>query len=75
MKTPLVLPDLLRALGDEVRALQGYYAHDLITQEEADERLAELQLFYPPGWYEIETLVDTRHHQPLPQKRYAEAAE
>ena len=75
MKAPLVLPILLRALGDEVRALKDYYARDLITQEEADERLAEWKLFYPPGWYEIESLSDTRRHQPLPPKRYAEAAE
>jgi putative SOS response-associated peptidase YedK len=30
----------------------------LITQEEAAERLADWELFYPPGFWDIEALAD-----------------
>ena len=75
MSTQLSLPVPLRALGDEVRALKDYCARGLITQEEADERLADWQLFYPPGWYDIVILVDARRYQALPAQQYAGAAE
>ena len=69
----LALPVLLRALGDEVRALKDYVAQGLLTPEEAAERIADWELFYPPGWHDIVILVDARRHQPLTQ--CAEAAE
>jgi hypothetical protein len=56
----LKLPVQLRALGNEVRRLQDYFARGLITQEEANERLADWGLNYPPGWYDIEILADLR---------------
>jgi hypothetical protein len=52
----------LRILGDEVRALKNYCAHGLVTQEEAAERLADWELFYPPGWADIEELVSARKY-------------
>ena len=69
----LSLPVPLRALGDEVRALQKYFARGWITQEEADERLANWGISYPSGFWDIEILVDARRHQAAPQ--LAEAAE
>ena len=60
VKLALALPVPLRALGNEVRRLQDYYARGLITQEEADERLADWDLMYPPGWANIEVLADLR---------------
>jgi hypothetical protein len=72
----LNLPVPLRALGDEVRALQKYFDRGLITQEEADERLADWELFYPPGFWDIEMLVDARRHPSLSTPSlYSEAAE
>jgi hypothetical protein len=56
----LKLPVQLRALGNEVRRLQDYFARGLITQKEANERLADWGLSYPPGWYDIEILADLR---------------
>jgi hypothetical protein len=57
----LKLPVQLRALGNEVRRLQDYFARGLISQEEADERLADWGLNnYPPGWVGIEILADLR---------------
>jgi hypothetical protein len=60
IKQTLKLPVYLHALGNEVRRLQDYHARGLITQEEADERLADWELFYPPGWVDIEKLADLR---------------
>jgi hypothetical protein len=72
----LLLPVPLRALGDEVRTLQKYFDLGLITQEEADERLADWELFYPPGFWDIETLADARRWPtPSTPSRYSEAAE
>ena len=62
----LQMPVYVRALGDEVRALDRYLGLGLITQEEAQERLAEWQLFYPPGFHRIDALVDARRGNPLP---------
>jgi hypothetical protein len=62
----LQMPVYVRALGDEVRALDRYIGLGLITQEEAQERLGEWQLFYPPGFHRIDALVDARRGQPLP---------
>jgi hypothetical protein len=59
-KLTLKLPVYLQALGNEVRRLQDYFACGLITQEEADERLADWELMYPQGWVEIEKLADLR---------------
>ena len=60
-KSSLKLPVPLRALGDEVRQLKEYHARGLITQEEADERLADWGLNnYPSGWTDIEVLADLR---------------
>jgi hypothetical protein len=59
-KLTLKLPVCLQALGNEVRRLQDYFARGLITQEEADERLADWELMYPQGWVEIEKLADLR---------------
>lgn len=60
-KSSLKLPVPLRALGDEVRKLEEYHARGLITQEEADGRLADWGLNnYPPGWADIEILADLR---------------
>lgn len=70
----LVLPVPLRALGDEVRALKDFCARGLITADEAAERLADWELFYPPGWHDIEILVDARKHQ-APAQQFAQAAE
>jgi hypothetical protein len=61
-------PVLLRALGDETRALDEYLGLGLLTQEEAQERLSEWQLFYPSGWGRITALVNARRHQPLPKE-------
>jgi hypothetical protein len=58
--TTLKLPVQLQALGNEVRRLQDYFARGLITQEEANERLADWDLMYPPGWVDIEILADLR---------------
>ena len=58
--TTLKLPVQLQALGNEVRRLQDYFARGLITQEEANERLADWDLMYPPGWVDIEILSDLR---------------
>jgi hypothetical protein len=71
----LKLPVPLRILGDEIRALKDYCARGLITPEEASERIDDWELFYPPGWSDIETLVDARR-EPLPSRlQMAEAAE
>jgi hypothetical protein len=60
-RSALKLPVPLRALGDEVRKLREYHARGLITQEEADERLADWGLNdYPPGWADIKSLADLR---------------
>lgn len=59
-------PVYLQALGDEVRELNEYLKLGLITQEEAQERLGEWGLRYPPRWHRIVELVDARRHQPLP---------
>jgi hypothetical protein len=60
-KSSLKLPVPLRALGDEVRKLREYHARGLITQKEADERLADWGLNnYPPGWADVEVLADLR---------------
>jgi hypothetical protein len=60
-KLALKLPVPLRALGDEIRKMQDYFARGLITQEEADERMADWGLdVYPPGWWDIEILADLR---------------
>jgi hypothetical protein len=67
----LALPVLLRALGDEVRALKDYVAQGLLTQEEAIERITDWELFYPPGWWDVVVLADARRHKP----QFAEAAE
>jgi hypothetical protein len=69
--TKLKLPVALRALGDEIRALEGYFAHGLVTQEEADERIGHWGLQYPPGWYLIEILIDGRRDSPLPHHSQA----
>jgi hypothetical protein len=72
----LKLPIVLRALGDEVRILQDYFARGLITQAEADQRLADWDLFYPPGFWNVELLADARR-PPLfstPAQQFAEAA-
>jgi hypothetical protein len=58
--TTLKLPVQLQALGNEVRRLQDYFARGLITQGEANERLADWDLMYPPGWVDIEILADLR---------------
>jgi hypothetical protein len=60
VKLTLKLPVHLQALGNEVRRLQDLFARGLISQEEADERLADWELFYPPGWSDIEQLADLR---------------
>jgi hypothetical protein len=77
MSNKLKLPIVLRALGDEVRALQDYFDRGLITQEEADERLADWDLFYPPGFWDIEVLASVRRQQQFTasSQQYAEAAE
>jgi hypothetical protein len=41
VKLTLKLPVHLQALGNEVRRLQDLFARGLISQEEADERLAD----------------------------------
>jgi hypothetical protein len=56
-------PVLLRALGDETRALDEYLGLGLLTQEEAQERLSEWQLFYPAGWNRVVALVSARRHK------------
>lgn len=71
----LTLPVPLRILGDEVRALKDYCARGLVTPEEAAERLADWELLYPPGWYDIVMLVNARRQQPTPSQQFAEAAE
>lgn len=63
----LQTPVYVRALGDEVRALNDYVGRGLLTQEEAQERLAEWELFYPAGWHRITSLVDARQPKPLPK--------
>lgn len=79
MNMKLHLPVPLRALGEEVRALNKFMEQGLITQEEASERIEDWQLFYPPGWHDIEMLVYARR-QPLTEceafaSEFAEAAE
>jgi hypothetical protein len=69
----LVLPVLLRALGDEVRALKDYCAQGLLTPEEAQERIDHWGLRYPAGWSDIAILVEARREQP--EIQFAEAAE
>ena len=75
MKSPLYLPVPVRALGVEVRALKDYVAQGLLTEDEAQERLADWEIFYPPGWHRVELLADARRHQPIPVAEYCEAAE
>jgi len=77
MSNKLKLPIVLRAFGDEARALQDYFDRGLITQEEADERLADWDLFYPPGFWDIEALASARRQQQFTasSQQYAEAAE
>jgi hypothetical protein len=75
MSNELNLPVPLRALGDEVRALKDYCACGLLTPEEAQERIDDWGLSYPPGWCDIEILVDARRGHPTPQMQMAEAAE
>ena len=60
IKQTLKLPVYLQVLGNEVRRLQDYFARGLITQQEAEERLAAWKLKYPLGWVEIEKLADLR---------------
>ena len=63
----LQVPVYVRALGDEMRALDRYVGLGLITQEEAQERLAEWEIFYPPGFHRIDELGRRWvGHQPLP---------
>lgn len=76
----LQLPVYIRALGDEVRVLDRYLGLGLLTQEEAQERLSEWQLFYPPGFHRVDALVGARRGQPLPAhernvRPWTEAAE
>ena len=75
MTAKLKLPIVLRALGDEVRLLQDYFARGPITQAEADQRLAAWDLFYPPRFWDIELLADARKHALSPALQFAEAAE
>jgi hypothetical protein len=70
----LSLPVPLRALGDEVRILQKYFARGWITQEDADERFADWDISYPPGFWDIEMLVDERQCLAV-APQLAEAAE
>jgi hypothetical protein len=72
----LELPVPLRILGDEIRALKDFCARGLITPEEASERIDDWELFYPPGWHDIEILADARR-QPTSEQlsQIAEAAE
>jgi hypothetical protein len=75
MSHELNLPVQVRALGDEIRALRDYCARGLLTLEEANERIEDWGLSYPPGWSDIEILVDNRRGRPAPQMQLAEAAE
>jgi hypothetical protein len=59
------LPAPLQALGDEIRALKDYLARGLVTPEEAQERIDDWQIFYPPGWSDIAELVDLRRGAPI----------
>jgi hypothetical protein len=59
-KEKIKLPAALQALGDEIRALRDYLARGLLTAEEAQERIDDWQIFYPPGWSDIAALVDLR---------------
>jgi hypothetical protein len=65
----LALPIPLRVLSDEIRALRDYCARGLVTPEEAAERIADWEIFYPAGWHDIETLVSARRPE------FSEAAE
>ena len=56
----LQLPVPLRALSDEIRALKDYVSRGLITTDEAQERIVDWQITYPPGWHDIAALVDAR---------------
>jgi hypothetical protein len=67
MSIKLQRPVCLQVLGDEVRDLEKYLGLGVLTQEEAQERVAKWELFYPPGWHRIVELVASRRHQPLPK--------
>jgi hypothetical protein len=62
---PLSLPVDLLALGDEIRALKDYCARGLLTPEEAQERIDDWQISYPPGWSDIAELVHLRRGAPI----------
>jgi hypothetical protein len=61
----LRLPVDLLALGDEIRALKDYCARGLVTPEEAQERIDDWQISYPPGWSDIAELVHLRSGAPI----------
>jgi hypothetical protein len=63
------IPPALQALGDEIRALKNYCARGLLTPEEAQQRIDDWQISYPPGWSDIAALVDSRGDQILLEAR------
>jgi hypothetical protein len=54
------LPVVLQALRDEIRTLDRYMRNGWITQIEANARLAEWQISYPPGMYHFDELAMLR---------------
>jgi hypothetical protein len=59
------LPVELLALGDEIRALKDYCARGLLTPQEAQERIDDWQISYPPGWSDIAEIVHLRRGAPI----------